>query len=57
MDGDYRDNVALIVVEAESQEQAQQIVKADPAVKAFVFQAQVRPFGVSFITNKYGRKD
>ena len=57
MDGDYWDNVALIVFEAESLEQAQQIVKADPAVKAFVFQAQVRPFGVSSITNKYGRKD
>ena len=57
MDGDYWDNVALIVFEAESEEQAQKIVKADPAVRAFIFQAQVRPFGVSFITNKYGRKE
>lgn len=57
MDGDYWDNVALIVFEAESEEQAQRIAKADPAVKAYVFQAQVRPFGVSFITNKYGRKE
>jgi len=57
MDGDYWDNVAMIVFEAESLEQAQQIVKADPAVKSYVFQAQVRPFGVSFITNKYGRKE
>ena len=57
MGGDYWDNVALIVFEAESEEQAQKIVKADPAVKAFVFQAQVRPFSVSFITNKYGRKE
>ena len=57
MDGDYWDNVALIVFEAESEEQAQKIAKADPAVKAYVFQAQVRPFGVSFVTNKYGRKD
>lgn len=57
MEGDYWDNVALIVFEAESEEQAQRIAKADPAVKAFVFQAQVRPFGVSFITNKYGRKE
>ncbi|MBI3716517.1 MAG: hypothetical protein HY255_11035 [Betaproteobacteria bacterium] len=57
MDGDYWDNVAMIVFEAESEEQAQKIVKADPAVKAYVFQAQVRPFGVSFITNKYGRKE
>ena len=43
MKGDYWDNVALIVFEAESEEQAQKIVKADPAVKAYVFQAQVRP--------------
>lgn len=57
MDGDYWDNVALIVFEAESEEQAQKIAKADPAVKAYVFQAQVRPFGVSFITDKYGRKE
>jgi uncharacterized protein YciI len=57
MDGDYWDNVALIVFEAESEEQARKIVKADPAVRAYVFQAQVRPFGVSFITNKYGHKD
>ena len=57
MDGDYWDNVALIVFEAESEEQAQKIATADPAVKAYVFQAQVRPFGVSFITNKYGRKE
>jgi hypothetical protein len=32
-------------------------VKADPAVKSYVFQAQVRPFDVSFITDKYGRKE
>jgi uncharacterized protein YciI len=57
MKGDYWDNVALIVFEAESEEQAQKIVKADPAVKAYVFQAQVRPFDVSFITDKYGRKE
>jgi uncharacterized protein YciI len=57
MDGDYWDNVALIVFEAESAEQARKIAKEDPAVKAYVFQAQVRPFGVSFITNKYGRKE
>jgi uncharacterized protein YciI len=57
MNGDFWDNVALIVFEADSEEQAQKIVKADPAVKAFVFQAQVRPFSVSFITNKYGGKE
>jgi uncharacterized protein len=57
MKGDYWDNVALIVFEAGSEEQAQKIVKADPAVKDYVFQAQVRPFDVSFITDKYGRKE
>lgn len=57
MKGDYWDNVALIVFEAESEEQARKIVQEDPAVKAYVFQAQVRPFDVSFITNKYGRKE
>lgn len=57
MKGDYWDNAALIVFEAESEEQAQQIVKADPAVKAYVFQAQVRPFDVSFLSDKYGRKE
>jgi uncharacterized protein YciI len=53
MKGDYWDNVALIVFEAESEAKAQEIVKNDPAVKAYVFQAQVRPFDVSFITNKF----
>ncbi|MFZ6801404.1 YciI family protein [Undibacterium sp. Di24W] len=57
MEGDYWDNAAVIIFEAESLEQAQQIAKADPAVKSYVFQAQVRPFGVSFITNKYGKKE
>lgn len=57
MKGDYWDNVALIVFEAESEEQAQKIVKEDPAVKAYVFQAQVRPFDVSFVTDKYGRHE
>jgi len=53
MKGDYWDNVALIVFEAGSETEAQQIVKNDPAVKAYVFQAQVRPFDVHYITNKY----
>lgn len=52
MKGDYWDNVALIIFQAESEEEAQAIVKADPAVKAYVFQAQVRPFDVSFVTDK-----
>lgn len=54
MGGDYWDNVALVVFEAASLEQAQQIADADPAVKAYAFQAQVRPFDVFWITNKYG---
>ena len=53
MNGDYWDNVALIVFEADSEAEAQRIVKDDPAVKSYVFQAQVRPFDVSFISNKY----
>ncbi len=53
MNGDYWDNVALIVFEASSQAEADSIVAADPAVKAYVFQAQVRPFDVHFISNKF----
>jgi uncharacterized protein YciI len=53
MKGDYWDNVALIILEAKSLEEAERIVKSDPAVKAYVFQAQVRPFDVSFISDKY----
>jgi uncharacterized protein YciI len=53
MKGDYWDNAALIVFEAASQAEADQIVKDDPAVRAYVFQAQVRPFDVSFVSNKY----
>ena len=53
MKGDYWDNVALIVFKAKSLEEAERIVKSDPAVKAYVFQAQVRPFDVQFISDKY----
>jgi uncharacterized protein YciI len=53
MSGDYWDNVALIIFEASSQAEAESIVAADPAVKAYVFQAQVRPFDVHFLTNKF----
>jgi uncharacterized protein YciI len=52
MNGDYWDNVALIIFEAPSQKEAEAIVAADPAVKAYVFQAQVRPFDVHFVTNR-----
>lgn len=53
MDGDYWDNVALIVFEATSSEEAETIVRADPAVRTHVFQAQVRPFNVFWLTNKF----
>ena len=53
MGGDYWDNAALVILEAESLEQAQQVAEADPAVKAYAFQAQVRPFDVFWVTNKY----
>ena len=53
MKGDYWDNMALIIFEAASQQEADALVAADPAVKAFVFQAQARPFDVHFISNKY----
>jgi uncharacterized protein YciI len=53
MKGDYWDNAALIIFEAGSQAEAEQIVKDDPAVRAYVFQAQVRPFEVIFLSNKY----
>ena len=56
MDGEYWDNVALIIFEAASKSEAEAIVANDPAVKAYVFQAQVRPFNVSFITNKFDAK-
>ena len=55
MNGEYWDNVALIVFEAASQAEAEAVVASDPAVKAFVFQAQVRPFDLTFITNKFER--
>ncbi len=56
MKGDYWDNAALIVFEAGSQAEAEQIVKQDPAVRTYVFQAQVRPFDVHFLSNKYQAK-
>lgn len=53
MDGDYWDNIALIVFEARSQSEAEAIAAGDPAVRSYVFQVQVRPFDVHFITNKF----
>jgi hypothetical protein len=45
---------AMIVFEAASPQEAETLVKNDPAVKAHVFQAQVRPFDTFWLTNKYG---
>jgi len=53
MNGDYWDNAAIIVFEAASPGEAETIMKNDPAVKAHVFQAQVRPFDVFWVTNKF----
>jgi uncharacterized protein YciI len=49
MRGDYWDNVALIIFRAESDSAANAIVQQDPAVRAHVFQAQVRGFDVSWM--------
>jgi uncharacterized protein YciI len=53
MNGDYWDNAALIIFEAASPEEAESIIKNDPAVKTHVFQAQVRPFDLFWVTNKF----
>jgi uncharacterized protein YciI len=53
MGGDYWDNVAMVIFEADSLQDAERIANDDPAVKAYAFQAQVRPFDVFFLTNKY----
>jgi len=54
MGGDFWDNAAIIILEAESEDTARQIVADDPAVKAYVFQAQGRPFIAHFPTDKFG---
>lgn len=53
MNGDYWDNVALIIFEAASLEEAEALAKNDPAVKAYAFQAQVRTFEMFWVTNKF----
>lgn len=53
MNGDYWDNIALIIFGAASLEEAQALAKNDPAVKAYAFQAQVRPFDMFWVTNKF----
>jgi uncharacterized protein YciI len=40
MNGDFWDNVALIVFEAASLEEAETLTKNDPALKAYAFQAR-----------------
>jgi len=49
MKGDYWDNAALIVFRAASQAEADSVVRQDPAVRAHVFQSQVRGFDVSWV--------
>lgn len=49
MKGDYWDNAALIIFRAASPEEADSIVRQDPAVRAHVFQSQVRGFDVSWV--------
>jgi uncharacterized protein YciI len=53
MNGDYWDNVALIILDVATETEAKALVAADPAVKAYVFQAQVRPFDTSWVSTKY----
>ena len=57
MEGDYWDNASIIVFEASSQEAAHAIVDADPAVQAFVFQAQLRPFTLFWMTDRFEGAD
>jgi uncharacterized protein YciI len=49
MKGEYWDNVALIIFRAASEAEANALVQQDPAVRAHVFQAQVRGFDVHWI--------
>lgn len=53
MGGDYWDNVAMILVQEPTLADAQRLVDNDPAVIAHAFQAQVRPFDVFWMTNKF----
>jgi uncharacterized protein YciI len=53
MKGDYWDNAAIIILDVGSEQEANRIVSEDPAVKTYVFEAQVRPFDVHGISNKF----
>ena len=57
MEGDFWDNASSSVFEAASREEAQAMVDADPAVRAFVFQAQVRPFTIHWMTDRFEGTD
>ncbi len=49
MKGEYWDNAALIVFRAGTAAEADSVVSGDPAVRAHVFQAQVRGFDVHWV--------
>lgn len=49
MKGEYWDNAALIIFCAKTDAEADSIVRQDPAVRAHVFQAQVRGFDVHWM--------
>lgn len=53
MGGEYWDNAAVIVFDAPTRDAAEALVAADPAVRAYVFQAQVRPFDLFWLTDRY----
>jgi uncharacterized protein YciI len=53
MNGDYWDNAAIIILDVATEAEAKALAAADPAVKAYVFQAQVRPFDTSWVSTKY----
>ena len=53
MNGDYWDNAAVIILDVPTEAEARALVAGDPAVKAYVFQAQVRPFDTQWVSTKY----
>jgi hypothetical protein len=53
MNGDYWTPWRRIIFNVSSQAEVESIVAQDPAVKAYVFQAQVRPVDIHFLTNKF----
>jgi hypothetical protein len=46
MGGDYWDNVAQIILNVRDRAEADALIEGDPAIRAYVFKAQVRPFTV-----------